>query len=82
MKKKIKILNIMAICLIVAQVIGYLGNAKEQPIEAIGIDAIAYYIGFNLFGIIAIILFIICFFLRQKLKQNEKKDIIDSIGKE
>jgi hypothetical protein len=82
MKKKIKTLNIVAICLVAAQAIGYLGNAKEQPVDATGINTTAYYIGFNLFLITAIILFVISFFLRLKLKRNEKKDMIESIGKE
>jgi uncharacterized membrane protein len=82
MKKKIKTLNTVAICLVVAQAIGYMGKANEQPIDATSINSTAYYLGFNLFLIAAIILFVISFFLRLRLKRNEKKVMIDSIGKE
>ncbi len=82
MKKKIKTLNTVATCLVAAQVIGYMGKAKEQPIDATAINSTAYYIGFNFPLITAIILYIVAFFLRLKLKRNEKEDMVDSIGKE
>jgi hypothetical protein len=82
MKAKIKTFNIIAICLVVFQLFGYLGNAGKKPAEGNAGDDIAYNIGFNIFFITAIILFIITFFLRRKLKRNEKEDMIDSIGKE
>jgi hypothetical protein len=82
MKKKIKILNIVAIILFVFQILSYLGNLntpKNTIVEKS--ELIGYYFGFNLAIVISVVLFIIAYSLKRKLKQNTTNDMIDLIGK-
>lgn len=80
--KKIKILNVVAIILLVFQILSYLGNLNTPKNNSTEMaDLIAYYIGYNLPLIISVILFIIASSLKKKMKQNRTNDMIDSIGK-
>jgi hypothetical protein len=82
MKKKIKILNIVAIILFVFQILSYLGNLntpKNTIVEKS--ELIGYYFGFNLAIVISVVLFIIAYSQKRKLKQNTTNDMIDLIGK-
>ena len=82
MKRARLILNIIALLLIVFQLLGYIGTADKEPIKAQGTDFAAFYIGFNLPAIIAIILFIIAQYLKRKINKKEASNIIDSIGRD
>lgn len=82
MRWKIRIINIIAIALTVFQILAYIGLLTEPLPQENGIDAIAFYIGFNIFLIIAAILFCIAYKLKKKWKSNNLGDMIDSIGKE
>jgi len=81
MKKARLILNIIALLLIVFQLLGYLGNMGKSPTIAKGVDLVAFYVGFNLPAILALILFLVSLYLRRRLKKKEMSTIVDSIGK-
>lgn len=74
LKRKIKTLNIIAICLLLIQTFGYLTRNEnmhnEIPLEFSG-ESIAYYIGYNLWLIIAIILLIRTFSLNAIIKESD-----------
>lgn len=70
LKETIKTLNIIAICLLVVQVLGYITRGSTSDINAPS-HSIAYYIGYNLWLIIAIILFIRASSLSNKIKDDE-----------
>jgi hypothetical protein len=80
-KKRIKLLNGIGYTLIAIQVLAFIGSLgkKEEPITDKA-ELIGYYIGSNLFIIIAIILFLKARSLRKKLKDIEQSALIDSIG--
>jgi hypothetical protein len=82
MKRTRKILNIIALVLAVLQVLGYVGylNSKPEEEEA-GVNAVFFYIGFNLPIIIAAILFVSSLILKRKIDKKEADIEIDSIGK-
>lgn len=81
MRRTIRIINIIAIALVVFEILAYIGSIGDPPIEGKGINAIAFYIGFNIFLIIALLLFGIAYHLKNKSKRNNQNDLIDSIGK-
>lgn len=72
-KSKIKTLNIIAIVLLVIQLLGYItsmkGNDVDSPNKSIG-----YYVGFNLWIIISIILFIKASTLQSKIDEIKKNE--------
>ena len=63
------------------QALGYLGSINSELTEAKGVDAVAFYIGFNLPIIFASILFLVSLSLKMKIKKAESYNEIDSIGK-
>lgn len=73
LKGKIKTLNIIAICLLVVQVLGYLTKSGNSNSDAPN-ESFAYYIGFNLWLIIAIILFIRASSLSSKVTENKENE--------
>ena len=80
--RKVKILNTVAVILLLFQLFSYLGSSStgnHPPTDPAG--QIGYYFGFNLAIFIAVILFIIGASLKKKLKKKEIEDTIDSIGK-
>ncbi len=80
--RKVKILNTVAIILLLFQLFSYLGNSSTgNKIPSDPAERIGYYFGFNLAIFIAVILFIIAASLKKKLKKKEIEDTIDSIGK-
>jgi hypothetical protein len=83
MRRRIKILNVTAIVFLIIQLASYLGSiGGEDEVITNTPELIGYYLGFNLPLLIAIILFIISFFLqKRKLQKMEAKDMIDSIGR-
>ncbi len=82
LKKKMNLLNVIGYSLIGLQVLGFLGNLgkKKVPIEDTA-ELIGYYIGSNIFLIIAIILFIKSRSMRKRLNNSLQSEMIDSIGK-
>jgi hypothetical protein len=81
MKRARKILNIIALVLVVIQVMGYVGYINSEHVEEKGVNAVYFYIGFNFPAIIAAILFAISIFLKRKIDKKEADIEIDSIGK-
>ncbi len=81
MLKRIKRLNIIGYVLVGFQALVYFSSLTrksesiEDPAELAG-----YYFGYNLWLMIAIVLFIKARNIRKKLKQLELKDMVDSIG--
>ena len=82
MHRRIKRLNAVAIILLVLQIFSYLGRitSASETFTDKG-ELIGYYIGFNLPIIISVIIFIITFTQKRKLKQGTESDTIDSIGR-
>ena len=80
MKKARLILNIIALLLIIFQLLGYLGTIGKTPTKAQGVNLAAYYLGFNLPAIVALILFLISVYLKRQMKKKELSAIVDSIG--
>jgi hypothetical protein len=79
MKKTSRGLIIVGWVLVAFNMVGYFGKSEEpQPIQG---DAyrIAYYIGFNMFLIMGIILLIIGYGIRRKaMRKNAKEDLLDN----
>lgn len=73
LKGKIKTLNIIAICLLIVQVLGYLTTSKNTDNDAPS-QSFAYYIGLNLWLIIAIVLFTRASLLSSKMNENKKNE--------
>jgi TRAP-type C4-dicarboxylate transport system permease small subunit len=80
MKRAKLILNVIALLLIVLQVLGYWGTMDNAPTQAEGIDLAAFYVGFNLPAILALVLLIIAQYLKRKLKRKEVTDMLNTIG--
>jgi site-specific recombinase len=53
-----------------------------KPGETGTVHVVAFYIGYNFFLLIGIILLIIAYAIRKKIKRKAEGDLIDSIGKE
>ena len=82
MKRKIKILNIIASVFLVFQILAYLGNINKKTEEIPDLAGkLAYYFGFNLPLIISVILYWRAYYLKKKLKQKNEIEQIESIGK-
>ena len=81
MKRTRRILNLIIILLLVFQILGYLGTLNNSSTKARGIDAIAYYTGFNFALILSSILLIISNYIKRKIRRSEAETLIDSIGK-
>ncbi len=82
MKKKYTGLKIIIIILAVFQSLAYLGGSKSHAPEVSGAEAAGYYVGYNLTGIFAVILFLIYLSKRKQAKKDDTQAMIDSIGKE
>ena len=73
------ILIILGSVMIVFQILGYFGNRGSSP-NVKGINSIAYYIGYNAFFIVGIILLIVGIQLRRKGKnRTTKKELLDNL---
>ena len=60
------------------QCIGYFGK-HDPPPPMEGIEKVAYYTGFNLFLIIAVLLLLIGYRIRRKARRKKiKKDLLDN----
>ncbi len=80
--RKVKILNTIAVILLVFQLLSYLGNSSaENEVLRDPYERLGYYFGFNIALLIAIILFVKASSIKKKLKKKEMEDTIDSIGK-
>lgn len=82
MRRRIKILNITAILFLIIQVLSYLGSiGGEAEVITNTPELIGYYLGLNVPLLICIILFMISFSQKRKLRKTEEKNMIDSIGR-
>lgn len=84
--RTVRIIRIIAVILILFQLLGYLGtllgtNANKEEGPTLIIDRIAYFIGFNIFLIIGILLLMIAASVKKRVKKKEMESIINSIGK-
>lgn len=81
MKLRIRIYTIVAVVLSIIQILGYLGNhfSSEEELKS---KSVPEYLGFNIFIIIAVFLFIDIYYLKKKLKNKELQNEIHSIGDE
>ena len=81
-KKRIKLLNVIGYILVAIQVLSFIGSLgrEEEPITEMPV-LIGYYIGSNLFFIIALVLFLRARSLRKKLNNSNQINLINSIGK-
>ncbi|MFP9098316.1 hypothetical protein ACLI09_04620 [Flavobacterium sp. RHBU_24] len=80
LKRKIIIIRIIGILLIAIQMLGYLGNIDEPMPERPVDELIGYYIGYNLFLWIGIVLLIWSFNVGKKLKQVKRDEMMEGIG--
>jgi hypothetical protein len=73
------ILMILGSLMIVVQVLGYFGDRGPSPAVK-GINVIAYYVGYNAFFIVGIILLIGGYGLRRKgNSRTTKKELLDNL---
>jgi membrane protein insertase Oxa1/YidC/SpoIIIJ len=82
MKRKIKILTIIAVILLVFQALAYMGAVKKNnSVIYDQFERAGFYIGFNLPLIVALILLFNVYLLKKKQKKLQDDDAVDSIGK-
>jgi len=80
LKRKMIIIRVIGIVLIAFQLLAYLGNIDE-PVPARPLDElIGYYVGYNLFLWIGIILLIWSINVGKKLKQVKRDEMMEGIG--
>lgn len=83
----VRIIQVIAVLLILFQLIGYLGTLLGTDTDKVKgptliIDRIAYFIGFNMFLILGLVLLLIAASIKRRVKKKEMEAIIDSIGKQ
>ena len=72
-KSNMKTLNIIAIVLLIIQLLGYISSSKGNDIESPS-RTFSYYLGFNIWIIISIILFIKSATLQSKIDEIQKNE--------
>ena len=82
-QKKISTRRTVAIVLVALQFFSYLGTITDKGSEKHGnaAESTGYYIGYNFFLIVALVLFINVGALKKKMRKEEENKSIDSIGK-
>lgn len=81
LKRKMIIIRVIGIVLIVLQLVAYLGTIDEPMPERPLNELIGYYIGYNLFLWIGIVLLIWSYNVGKKLKQVKRDEMMEGIGK-
>ena len=84
--RTVRIIQVIAVLLILFQLTGYLGTllgTEKDKVKSptLIIDRIAYFIGFNMFLILGLVLLLIAASMKRRAKKKEMEAIIDSIGK-
>jgi hypothetical protein len=79
---KVRILYIIAAAFILFQVLGYIGSENVKPVDNGSVHVIAFYIGYNFFLLIGIILLVIAYLIRKKIKRKAGSDLVEPVGKE
>lgn len=78
---RIKKYTIIAVLLLTIQILGYLGSLFSSE-EKLKFKSVPYFLGFNIFIIIAVFFLIEIRHLRKKLKNQDLQNKIRSIGDE
>jgi hypothetical protein len=80
LKRKMIVLRVIGIILIAFQLLVYLGNINKPMPDREVSELPGYYIGYNLFLWIGIVMLIWSFNVGKKLKQVKKDEMMEGIG--